>query len=67
MTRRTGLDHPRACPVGDSLAVRTAHPIFFLSEVALTAHLIAVIHICFRSFFGHQKIAVILFVTGIAG
>ena len=53
MTKRTIADDPLADPVGDALAVGTAHPIFFLSEVALAAHLIAVIHINFQTGFGY--------------
>ena len=35
--------------------------------MALTAHLVTVIHINFRSSLGHQKITLLLVVTGIAG
>jgi hypothetical protein len=45
----------------------TSHPIFVLSEMALTAELVAVIHIYFDTIFGHQKIALILFMTGETG
>jgi hypothetical protein len=45
----------------------TSHPIFVLSEMALTAELVAVIHIYFVVLFGHQKIALILFMTGETG
>ena len=61
------FNHPLAGPIGDALAVGTAHPVLFLSEMALTAHLVAVIHIDFQPFFGHQKIALILFMTGKTG
>ncbi len=45
----------------------TAHPVFFLPEMALAAHLVTVIHIYFRSGFGHQKITLLLVMTRIAG
>ncbi len=61
------LNHPLAGPIGDALAVGTTHPIFFLPEMALTAHLIAVIHVYFHALFGHQKITLIFVVTGITG
>ena len=67
VTGRTVFDDPFACPVGDAFAVGTAHPIFFLSEMALAAHLVAVIHIHFHAPFGYQKITLILFVTGKTG
>ena len=67
MTRRTGPDDPLAGPVGDAFAMGTSHPIFVLSEMALTAELLAVIHIYFDTIFGHQKIALILFMTGKTG
>ena len=59
--------HPLPGPVRDALTVRTAHPVFFLPEVTLAAHLVAVIHIDFGALFGYQKITLIFFVTGITG
>ena len=53
--------------MGDALAVGTTHPVFFLPEVALTAHLVAVIHIDFCALFGYQKIVFIFFMAGITG
>ncbi len=67
MTGRTGSDDPLASPVGDAFAMGTSHPIFVLSEMALSADLVAVIHIYFDALFGHQKIALILFMTGETG
>jgi hypothetical protein len=61
------FNHPLAGPVGDAFAVSTTHPIFFLSEMALTAHLVAVVHIGFHALFGYQKITLIFVVTGKAG
>jgi hypothetical protein len=61
------FNHSLAGPVRDAFAVGTTHPVFFLPEVALTAHLVAVIHIDFRALFGYQKITFIFFVTGITG
>lgn len=63
VTRRAVPDDALAGPVGDALAVGTAHPVFFLPEMALAAHLVTVIHIDFRTLLGHQKITLILFVT----
>ena len=67
MTAGAVFNHPLAGPVGDALAVGATHPVFFLPEVALAAHLVAVVHIDFRALFGYQKITLILFMTGIAG
>jgi hypothetical protein len=67
MTGSAVFDNPPARPVGNAFAVSAAHPIFFLSEMALAAHLVAVIHIYFRTLFGHQKISLISFVTCITG
>jgi hypothetical protein len=53
--------------VGDAFAMSSSHPIFVLSEMALTAELVAVIHIYFLALFAHQKIALILFMTGKTG
>jgi hypothetical protein len=61
------FNHPLAGPVGNALAVGTTHPVFFLSEMALPAHLIGVIHVHFDALFGHQKITLIFVVTGITG
>jgi hypothetical protein len=47
------FNHPPAGPVGDALAVGTTHPVFFLPEVTLAAHLVTVIHIDFRALFGY--------------
>ena len=67
MTGGTVLNDPFAGPVGNALAVGTAHPIFFLSEMALTAELVAVIHVHFHAPFGFQKISFILFMARITG
>ena len=67
MAGRAVLHDPFAGPIGDTLAVGTADPVFFLPEMTLSAHLVAVIHVYFRSGFGHQKITLILFMTGITG
>jgi hypothetical protein len=61
------FNHPLAGPVGNALAMSTTHPIFFLSEMALAAQLVGVIHVHFHALFGHQKIALIFVVTGITG
>ena len=61
------FDDPPAGPVGDAFAVSAARPVFFLPEVALAAHLVAVIHIDLRSLFGYQIIALIFFVASITG
>ena len=61
------FNHPLAGPIGDALAVGTTHPIFFLPEMALAAHLVGVIHIHFHALFGYQKITLIFVVTGITG
>ncbi len=63
MTGRTVLDDPFTNPVGYSLPVGSTHPIFALSEMALGAHLIAVIHIDFHTRFGYEKITLILIMT----
>jgi hypothetical protein len=67
VTRRTGPDDPLAGPVGDAFTMGTSYPIVVLSEMALTAELVAVIHIYFLALFAHQKIALILLVTGETG
>ena len=64
VTRRTVFDDPFACPIGDAFTVGAAHPIFFLSEMALTAHLVAVVHVYLHTLFGLQEITLILFVAG---
>ena len=51
MTAGAIFDHPLAGPVRDAFAVSATYPIFFLPEVALTAHLVAVIHIDFGALF----------------
>ena len=61
------FNYPRAGPERNAFAMGTAHPIFFLPEVALAAHLVAVVHIDFRALFGDQKITLIFLVAGIAG
>jgi len=61
------FNHPLAGPEGDAFAVSAAHPILLLPEMALTAHLVAVIHVHFHALFGHQKITLIFVVTGITG
>jgi hypothetical protein len=64
VTRRTVFNDPLACPVRDALTVGTAHPIFLLSEMTLSTHLVYVIHINLCTFFGHQKITLIFFMAG---
>lgn len=44
-----------------------ADPILFLPEMALPTQLIAVIHVHFCTFFGHQNIPVVLVVTRVTG
>ena len=61
------FNHPLAGPVGNAFSVGTTHPIFFLPEMALTAHLVGVIHVYLHALFGHQKITLIFVVTGITG
>ena len=61
------FNHPLAGPIGDAFAVGTTHPIFFLSEMALAAQLVRVIHVHFHALFGYQKITLIFVVTGITG
>ena len=63
VTGRTVFDDPLSGPVGDALAVCPAHPIFFLSEMALAAQLVAVIHVHFHTPFGLKEITRILFMT----
>ena len=67
MTGYAAFNDPIARPVRDTLTVGTAHPVFSLSEMALTAHLVAVIHIDFGALLGDQKIAFFFVVTGITG
>jgi len=43
--------------------MRTADPILFLSEMALPAQLVTVIHVHFCTFFSNQNIPVVLVVT----
>jgi len=64
VTGDTVFDHSFAGPVRDAFTVGTTHPIFFLSEMALPAHLIAVVHVDLDPLFGCQKITLILFMTG---
>ena len=59
----TVFDDPLAGPVRNALAVGTAHPVFFLSEMALRAHLVAVIHIHFDTGFGFQRITFLKIMT----
>ncbi len=47
------FNHPLAGPEGDAFAVSAAHPILLLPEMALTAHLVAVVHIDFHALFGY--------------
>ena len=63
MTGDTALDDPLAGPVGNALAVGTARPVFFLSEMALAAQLVAVIHIHSDTRLGFQRIALLLVMT----
>jgi hypothetical protein len=67
VTTSAVFNHSLAGPVRDALAMGTTHPVFFLPEMALAAHLVTVIHIDFRALFGCQKITPIFFVTGKAG
>ena len=59
MTTGAVFNHPLAGPEGDALAVGATHPVFFLSEMALAAHLVAVIDVYFHALFGYQKITLI--------
>ena len=63
----TIFNDPLTGPVRDSLAVGATDPIFFLPEMALTAHLVAVVHINLGARLGDEVIARILFMTGVAG
>ena len=54
---------PLTGPVRDTLAVGATYPILFLSEMALTTHLIAVINIDYP-LFSNQKVTLILFMAG---
>ena len=47
------FNHPLAGPVGNAFSVGTTHPIFFLPEMALAAHLVGVIHVYLHALFGH--------------
>ena len=67
VTGHTVFNDPPAGPVIDALAVGAAYPIFFLSEMALTAHLVAVIQINLHTFFSQQKVALIFIMTGKTG
>ena len=67
MTTGAVFNYPLASPERDAFTVGTPHPVFFLPEVTLAAHLVDVIHIDFGALFGYQKIALIFFVTGITG
>ena len=66
VARHTVFNYPITGPVGNTLAVGTANPVFMLPEMALPAHLVTVIHIDLYFCFGHQEITFVLFVTGIA-
>jgi hypothetical protein len=61
------FDHPLTGPVGDAFTVGATYPVFFMPEVALTAHLVAVIHIDFGALFGYQEITLIFVMAGITG
>ena len=54
---------PLTGPVGYAFSVGPAHPILFFSKMALTAHLIGVVHFYFCPLFGIQKITVNLVMT----
>jgi hypothetical protein len=47
--------------------VGTAHPVFFLPEMALGAQLVAMVHVHPDTGFGFQNIAFLFIVTGKAG
>ena len=64
---RAIFDDPSTRPVGNTLAVCAANPVFFLSEMALSAQFVAVVHIHLDARFGYQRIPVVFFVTGKAG
>ena len=64
MAEGTVLHDPSAGPVGDPFAVGAPYPVFFLPEMALTAHLITVIHIDFCPLFSYQKVTLILCMAG---
>ena len=61
------FNDPPAGPVADAFAVCAANPVFFLSEMALSAQFVAVVHIHFDARFGYQRIPIVLFVTGKTG
>ena len=63
VTGHTVFDDPLAGPVGDTLAVGTADPVFFLSEMTLRAQLVAVVHIHIDTRFGFQKITFLPIMT----
>ena len=64
MTGCTVFDDPSTRPVSQALAVGSAHPVFFLSEMALAAQLVAVIHVDPGSLFNHEEIALVFFMAG---
>ena len=59
----TVCDDPFAGPMGDTLAVRAAHPILFLSKMTPAAKLVRVVHIDFQTRFRFQKITRVLFMA----
>ncbi len=67
VTRGAALYDPLTGPRGDTLAVGATHPILFLSEMALTTHLIGVIHIHTYPFFNNQKVTLLLIMAGKTG
>jgi hypothetical protein len=67
MTTGAVFNHALSGPIGDAFTMGTPYPVFLLPEVALTAHLIAVIHIDLGALFGDQKISFFFVVTGITG
>ncbi len=64
MTGGTTGDDPLARPVRDPFAMSTTNPVAFLSEVALAAELVTVVHVHPGSLFNHEKITLIFFMTG---
>jgi len=60
------LDDPLARPMSDTLTMGATGPVLFLSEVTLSAHLVAMVHVDFSTRFGYQEVACVFFMTGVA-
>ncbi len=63
MTGRAVFDDALARPVGDPLAVGAPDPVDLLSEVALAAYLVGVIHRRLDALFRFQQVPIALFVA----